>query len=204
MSAVDIVLVILVGASTLYGAFRGGVKEIFSILAIIGGIAGGIYLHGPVAKVLGGSGVAHVVGFVVIFLVLAGALHKLGVVIRTALKLMFLGGVDRVTGAGIGLVRGIVLVGLIWGLLSMYVDGSKQWIKDSWLAFPVLKGVELISPVFPESLKDRFEGKQRELKSVLEQVWEKTEGAKEVLEKAEGAKKVWQKVEEVEEKVRGK
>ena len=204
MSAVDIVLLILVGASTLYGAFRGGVKEIFSILAIIGGIAGGIYLHGPLAKLLGGSGAAHVVGFLVIFLVLAGALHKLGVVIRTALKLMFLGGVDRVTGAGVGLVRGFVLVGLIWGLLSTYVDGSKQWIKDSCLALSVLKSVELISPMFPESLKDRFEGKQREQNGVWGEVREKTEGAKELLEKAEGAKKVWQKVEEVEEKAKAK
>ncbi|MFH1007333.1 MAG: CvpA family protein [Candidatus Latescibacterota bacterium] len=204
MSAVDIILLVLIGASALYGAARGGVKEIFSILAIIGGIAGGIYLHGPVAQAFGGSGVVHVVGFAVIFLVIAFALHKIGGVIRTGLKLMFLGGLDRILGAGIGLVRGLVLVGLIWGLMSTYVDGSKQWIEDSKLASPTLRAVEVISPVFPGSLRDRFEGKQRALKDSWEQLMEKTEGARDLLEKTTGAKEVWQKVEEIEEKVRGK
>ena len=202
MSTVDIVLLALVGASTLYGAFRGGVKEIFSILAIIGGIAGGIYLHGPVAGMLGGSGIVHVVGFGVIFLVLAGALHKLGGVIRTSVRLMFLGSVDRLLGAGIGLLRGIVLVGLIWGVMTAYVDGSKQWIKDSKLSLPVLKGVELVSPVFPESLRDGFEGKYRELKGSWKEMREKAKGVEEVWEKAKGAKEVLERVEELEEKVK--
>ena len=203
MSTVDIVLLVLVGASTLYGAFRGGVKEIFSIVAIVGGIAGGIYLHGPMANALGGSGVAHVVGFGVIFLVVAWALHKLGSMIRTGLKLMFLGGVDRLVGAGIGLFRGIVLVGLIWGLAAAYVDGSKQWIKDSKLSLPVLKGVELVSPVFPESLRDGFEGKYRELKGSWKEMREKAKGVEEVWEKAKGAKEVLERVEELEEQVKG-
>jgi len=193
MSTMDIVLLALVGASTLYGAFRGGIKEIFSILAIIGGIAGGIYLHVPVANALGGSGIVHLVGFVVIFLVLAGALHKLGSVIRTGLTLMFLGGVDRLLGGGIGLIRGIVLAGLIWGLMATYVEGSKQWIKDSKLSAPVLKGVDLISPVFPQALRDQFEGKHKE----LEGSW------KEMRKKAKGVEEVLERVEELEEKVKG-
>jgi len=193
MSTVDTVLLVLVGVSTLYGAFRGGVKEIFSILAIIGGIAGGIYLHGPVANALGGSDIVHVIGFVVIFLVLAGVLHKLGSVIRTSVRLMFLGSVDRLLGAGIGLLRGIVLVGLIWGLMTAYVDGSKQWIKGSKLSLPVLKGVELVSPVFPESLRDGFEGKYRDLEGYRKEAGKKAKGAKEVLER----------VEELEEQVKG-
>ena len=203
MDTVDIVLLALVGVSTLYGAFRGGVKEIFSILAIIGGIAGGIYLHGPMANALGGSDIVHVIGFGVIFLVLAGVLHKLGSVIRTSVRLMFLGSVDRLLGAGIGLLRGIVLVGLIWGLMTAYVDGSKQWIKGSKLSLPVLKGVELVSPVFPESLRDGFEGKYRELKGSWKEMREKAKGVEEVWEKAKGAKEVLERVEELEEKVKG-
>ena len=193
MSTVDIALLVLVGVSTLYGAFRGGVKEVFTILAIVGGIAGGMYLHGPVANALGGSDIVRVVSFVAIFLVLAGALNKLGSVIRTSLKLMFLGGVDRLLGAGVGLLRGIVLAGLIWGLAAAYVEGSKRWIQGSKLSLPVLKGVELISPVFPEGLRDQFEGKRREL----------TGSWKEARKKAKGVEEVWERVEELEEKVKG-
>lgn len=108
MSAPDIVLLVIVAASTLYGLSRGGVKEIFTIVAIIVGIAGGVYLHGPLGKALGGSGMARVIGFIVIFVAIAFVVNKIGNAIRTALKLMFLGGIDRLVGAAVGLVRGVV------------------------------------------------------------------------------------------------
>ena len=192
MGTVDIVFLVLIGVSTLYGLFRGGVKEIFTILAIVGGIAGGMYLHGPVATTLGGSGIVHIVCFVVIFLVLAGLLNKLGSIIRTSLRLMFLGGVDRLIGAGIGFLRGILLVGLIGGLTATYLEGSKQWIEDSRLSLPILKGLELVSPMFPEGLRDRFKDKQRDLKSY----WEEAQ------KKAKSVEEVWENVEELEEKVK--
>lgn len=192
MGTVDIILLVIIGVSMLYGAIRGGVKEIFAILAIVGGIAGGVYLHGPVAKVLGGSGIVHVVSFVVIFLVVAGLLNKLGSMIRTSLRLMFLGGVDRLLGVGIGFLRGIVLVGLIWGLAATYVEDSKTWMKDSKLALPTLKVVELVSPMFPEGLRDRFEEKYRD----LEGYW------KEARKKAKRMEEVWEKAEELKEKAK--
>ena len=66
-------------------------------------------------------------------------------------------------------------------------------IKNSKFSLPVLKGVALVSPVFPEALRDRFEGKHKE----LEGFW------KEMRRKAKGVEEVLERVKELEEKVKG-
>ena len=187
MSAQDIILLAIVAVSTLYGLSRGGVKEIFGILAILTGVAGGVYLHGSLGKVAGGSGVAHVIAFVVVFLVVAFVVNKVGNAVRTSLKLMFLGGVDRLVGAGVGLLRGIVIVCVILGLTTAYVDRSQTWMEDSKLASPTLKVVDLVAPIFPEELKDRFAGRYEEAREYWERA--KKEGmVQEGLEKMEELK----------------
>ena len=189
MSTPDIAILALVAASTLYGLSRGGVKEIFSILAILGGVAGGIYLHGPVGKALGGSGMAYVAGFLVIFVVIAFLINRTGNAIRTSLKLVFLGGIDRLVGAGVGFLRGIIVVCLILGLASMYVDRSKTWVEDSKLSLPALKAVEILSPMFPEELRDQFEGRYGEVRDYWEKAKKSGKRVQEGLERAEELKK---------------
>ena len=187
MSAQDIILLAIVAVSTLYGLSRGGTKEIFGILALLAGVAGGIYLHGPVGKVAGESGVAHVIGFILIFLVVAWVINKIGHAVRTSLKLMFLGGVDRLIGAGVGFLRGLVIVCVILGLMTTYVDRSQTWSEDSKLASPALKVVDILAPVFPQGLKDRFAGRYEEVRDYWEKA--KKEGmVQEGLEKMEDLK----------------
>ena len=189
MNAPDIAILVIVAASTLYGLARGGVKEIFTILALLAGVAGGIYLLGPVGKALGGSGVAHVIGFIVIFLVVAFVVNRIGNAIRMSLKLMFLGGIDRLVGAGVGFLRGILIVCVILGLMSMYVDRSQAWMEDSKLTLPALKGVELLSPVFPKELQDQFAGRYGEVRDYWERAKEKGKMIGEGLEKLEELEK---------------
>ena len=189
MSTPDIAILAVVAASTLYGLSRGGVKEIFSILAILGGVAGGVHLHVRVGKVLGGSGVAHVIGFLVIFVVIAFLINRIGNAIRTSLKLVFLGGIDRLVGAGVGFLRGIIVVCLILGLASMYVDRSKTWVEDSKLSLPALKAVEVLSPMFPEELRDQFEGRYGEVRDYWRKAKKSGAGIQEGLEKMKALEK---------------
>lgn len=193
MSIPDIAILVIVAASTLYGLSRGGVKEIFSMLAIVVGIAGGIYLHGPVGTALGGSGIAHVISFIVIFVVVAFVVNKIGNTVRTTLKLMFLGGIDRLVGAVVGFVRGVVIVCVIWGLGATYMEDSKKWMKDSKLALPTLKVVEVLSPLFPEGVKDQFEGRYGEAKDYWKDAKKHGKMVEEGLEK----------LDELEKKVKG-
>ena len=173
MGVQDIAILLAVGVSTLYGLSRGGVKEIFGVLAIVAGVAGGVYLHGPVGEALGGSGIARIVGFLGIFLIAAFVVHKIGSVIRTSMKLMLLGGIDRLIGAVVGFFRGALIACVALGLMALYVDGSNVWMEDSKLALPVLRAVGLLSPLFPQELRDRFGERYEQVKVYWEEVGKK-------------------------------
>lgn len=148
MTALDIIVLILVGGVGVRGLMRGFVAEAMSLVAWIAAIAAVKLLHAPVAEALakpvGTEGGAAVLAFAVIFglTFLAGRMvaNRMGSASRSSA----LGGFDRLLGFGFGAMKGLIGATLIFLMASLvyntFYGGQAErpdWMTNS-RTYPLL------------------------------------------------------------------
>lgn len=134
MSAVDIVVLLIIGVSCLLGIFRGLIKEALSLVFWIGAIiaagffssTAGSWLSDFIANPM----LQRVAAFVLIFVVVVfvGGLISNG--ISALLSEAGLGAADRALGALFGIVRGVVIITVIVMLTSRF-SFTQQFYSQS-------------------------------------------------------------------------
>lgn len=123
MTALDIIVLILVGGIGARGLMRGFVAEAMSLLAWVAAIAAVKVLHAPVSDALadpvGTEGGAAVLAFAVIFglTFLAGRIiaDRMGSASRSSA----LGSFDRLLGLGFGALKGLIGATLLFLFVSL-------------------------------------------------------------------------------------
>lgn len=172
MNSIDLVVIAIIGISTLYSTFRGAVKEIFSILALVLGIIGALYVHGPVgdflATVIGNPTFSKIAAFVAVFLGVIILVVWIGKALRGFLYSLWLGWLDKLIGAGIGFIKGFLIVAVILILVTTYVPESGKVLDDSIISYSVLSTANLALPLFPKSLREAFKSQHDRLKESTE------------------------------------
>ncbi|MBI4496231.1 MAG: CvpA family protein [Deltaproteobacteria bacterium] len=168
MNSLDIAFLILIGVSTLYSLWRGLVREIFSLLAIILGFLGAGYGYSHPASWLRGWGLgptaAQILGFAVLFLILALAISLLGRFLSGMMKRMDLSWADRLGGAAFGLLKGVLFVAVILLVLTAFLPVRSQVLAQSKISPGVLAVARGLSFLVPEGLGALYAGKEKELK----------------------------------------
>lgn len=162
MNFLDIVLICIVAVFVLRGFFRGLVKEVLSLIAIV--LA--IYLASNYQQVLVPhlqiyieneitvSALAYVTiffGTLIVFWLLAKA-------IRSFLNIALLGWVDRVSGGIFGAIEGGLIALLLLMFLYSFAPDS-AWITESWIAPRSQHLMELTSDLAPESMSEALKSK---------------------------------------------
>ena len=142
LTALDIIVVLLVGAGLVFGFLRGFVAEVLSLLAWFLAIVALHYLYEPVKAFLvgpiGTDAGAAVLSFALVFgiVFLGGKLasRRLGTRVRQSV----VGPVDRVLGAGFGALKGLIGATLLYLLLSLVYDTiwgraaeRPEWMSES-------------------------------------------------------------------------
>jgi membrane protein required for colicin V production len=149
LTALDIVVILLVGAGLVVGWLRGFVAEILSLFAWFLAIVALRYLHAPVRDVLVGPvgtvAGASVLAFVIVFgLVFVGgklASRRLGGRVRNSV----VGPVDRLLGAGFGALKGLIGATLLFLVLSLGYDTiwGRAAVRPEWMSesrtYPLLQ-----------------------------------------------------------------
>ena len=143
MNWVDITILSMLLASTLMGLFWGLIRQIISIV----GLAGGIFLAGrlyePVADFLHGDGGglvadpnwARIIAFGAVVIGFSLALGAVGSVLRFVANLLFLGWLDHLLGALVGLVTSLMLVMSLLVVATVFpVPNVSEAIRDSQVA----------------------------------------------------------------------
>lgn len=161
MTVFDYVVLGIIGASCLLGLWRGVVSEVLALAAWVvafvaartWGEAAGAYFADLVAE----PGLRYAAGFVVILLGVLVTFSVARLVLSLLLRAAGLGLVDRLLGAGFGVVRGvlIVLVGVM--LAAMTALPKSQWWRDAWLAPPLETAVIAAKPWLPTELAKRIQ-----------------------------------------------
>jgi membrane protein required for colicin V production len=126
LTAMDIIVLLLIGGGAVMGLLRGFVMEVLSLFAWAAAIFALKLLHGPVASLLvhvvkspsGASVLAFVIVFGLVFLggkMLAASLGQ-----RT--KKSVLGSFDRILGLGFGALKGLLIATVIFLGVNLAYD----------------------------------------------------------------------------------
>jgi hypothetical protein len=110
LTALDMLVLLLVGGGAVFGVIRGFVTEVISLFSWVAAIFALKILHTPVSKLLAGwvgtAGGAAVLAFALIFLVVFIAGKFVAASLGKRTRQSVLGPVDRVLGLGFGALKG--------------------------------------------------------------------------------------------------
>ena len=157
MTGIDIIILVIIGLSFLLGLFRGIIRTVFSLVGFFFGFIVAMGYGPQLAANFGDSTVLRICAYVVLFFVTALVFTMVGHLLRRLLKLIRLGWMDNILGGVFGLVRGVLLAGvLIYVLLTVgekYPDKFEN-MKESILSGPGIALIDGLGPVFPESTRE--------------------------------------------------
>jgi membrane protein required for colicin V production len=168
IATLDIIIVAVVGLSAIIGMYRGLVREILSLAAWIG--AGWIALtfFDPAKELLerwidDSQWAGIIAGAGLFILALVALLVVAGYLSRNTKRASLLGPANRMLGIAFGILRGGVVVALIYiatvHVIGLYDDGSDEektdakWVESSRLLPHVRAAAAAIERLVPEKMR---------------------------------------------------
>jgi len=189
MNNLDIIFLILIGVSIIYSLIRGLVREIFSFLSIILGFFGASYGYSATANWLKrwveNETFAQILGFAILFLLIAFAISLLGRALSGLVKKMDLRWADRVGGAAFGFLKAILLIAIILLVLTAFLPPKSRILSESKISPAALAITRTLSILVPEKLRVLYFEKEK----VLKKYWATQELAGEKLENKGGKRR---------------
>ena len=168
MNPFDIFIIIVISYSIIRGLFRGLVKEVSSIIGVLGGFYAAYSYYPLVAKLLTSiikeQSYLNILSFLIIFCGILIVISILGVVIKYLLNVAYLGWIDRICGVGFGLIKGILIVTVIFIILTTFLSKGTPLIKKSILAPHVIWISEKMVGLVSDDMKKDFFTKLDEFK----------------------------------------
>ena len=149
MVGLDLVIVVFCAFLVAKGIWKGFVKEIAGIVAVIGGVAVSFLFHTQVQPYISafvGEKYIQLVSYVVIFLGFYLIVMMLGKLLDKILRSIMLGGINRVLGALFGLIKACFWLTLLtFAYTKIHVGigfNHPVWVIDS-VCYPFL--LDLVS-----------------------------------------------------------
>ncbi|WP_414903042.1 CvpA family protein [Sphingomonas flavalba] len=148
MTALDIIVILLVGGGAVLGGLRGFVTEALSLFAWVLAILAVKFFHTPVTERMldwvGTSAGAATLAFAVLFGVTFLVGKYLARAIGARTRQSVLGAFDRLLGVGFGALKGLIFATLIFLVAVMVLDTINggatrrpEWVRSSH-SYPLL------------------------------------------------------------------
>lgn len=174
MNFFDIAIIVILGFCVTRGVFRGLIKELSSIIGVLGGFYAAysyyMVLAGPLSRWISNSAYLNILSFLIIFVGILIIIGILGVIIKYLLNIAFLGWVDRICGAGFGFIKGILIASVLLITLTSFLPKNTPVVKNSFLAPHVTMISEKMAKVVSKDMKRKFVAKI----TALKKTWQKT------------------------------
>ncbi len=148
MTALDIIVLFLLGSGAAFGFLRGFVQEALSMIAWVLIILAVYMFHTPataaLAEAVGSDSGAAVLAFLALVIVIFAVGKWIAKSIGAKSRKSLLGPIDRVLGFGFGMLKGLIIATLIFLLFVMGYDlvygadaGWPEWMTSS-RTYPLL------------------------------------------------------------------
>ena len=151
------------------GLRSGLIKQVFSLTAIIGGLALGFFFYEPLGAVLlekniiAEPKIADILGFLIVACLAYMLIHYLSHFLTDLLEKIRMGWINHLLGGAMGFIIGLLLCYLVVAGVKQFVDEDAPFIKNSVLAPKVISGYHIIREQAPDDLDESLE-KLRELR----------------------------------------
>lgn len=152
----DIALIVLILIGAVGGYREGFLMTLFSLTALVLGILGAFKLMGYAIVWLADEFTINetmlpYVAFALVFIAILIGVTLLGKLIKISIDKTFLGRVDQVAGAALGVLKAVFLLSVsLWILNALDFDLPEKWTTTSWL----LPRVESFAPAVTMWLSD--------------------------------------------------
>jgi membrane protein required for colicin V production len=154
MAPLDWVLLAVLVASLVLGAWRGLVYEVLSVMSWIAAFIVAQWLAPDLATMLpmgrSGQAVKYAAAFILIFVVVVFAGALLAWITKKLVEAVGLRPVDRILGAAFGVLRGAVLLMALAVVMNMTPLTRAEWWIESKGAAASTSAVQGLKPVLPE------------------------------------------------------
>ncbi len=161
MNLLDILLVVIVGASVAAGFMVGFARVGIGFIATITGLLFGFWFYGIPAewfhRHIHSVAISNLLGFFTVLAIfnIAGAL--IGKLLSMLFKWTGLSWLDRFMGGAFGLVRGaLIAVALVAVLMAFTPRPLPNWMIDSAVLPYAIDASNLCAALAPSSIKDAF------------------------------------------------
>ena len=137
MSTIDITLMVLIIIGAVIGYREGFLMELFSFLGIVLGVIGAFKLLGWAILLLTDNfnidkKILPYVAFAVVFLAIVIVVRLIGNMIKLSIDKSFLGRVDQVAGAGLGLLKTAFMLSVVfWIVASLHYEIPAKYTDNS-------------------------------------------------------------------------
>ncbi len=151
------------------GLRSGVIKQVFSLTAIIGGVALGFFFYEPLGTVLleknviAEPRVADILGFLIVACLAYMLIHYLSHFLTDLLEKIRMGWMNHLLGGAMGFIVGLLLCYLVVTGVKQFVDEDASFLRNSVLAPKVMTGYQIIKEQAPDNLDESLE-KLRELR----------------------------------------
>ncbi|HUE01655.1 MAG TPA: CvpA family protein [Bryobacteraceae bacterium] len=172
MNWLDVVLALVLLGSVVTSFSTGLAREIVGMVSMLAALVLAIWFYGTAGSFLqpyvSSPGVANFCGFLMVFcgVLILGAI--LGRAMGRLMRVAGLSFVDRLLGAGFGLVRGLLIsIALVLALLAFTPGKSPpNAVVDSRVAPYVIDAARVVAAVAPHELKDGFRKSYGQVKAI--------------------------------------
>ncbi|NCC21387.1 MAG: CvpA family protein [Alphaproteobacteria bacterium] len=176
---IDLVVIAALLVSALVAFLRGFIREVLTIIGVVGGFFAAVFggpllakvvanwlapdnegesekLFGAIPYDMAADAIAYSLIFIVVVIVLSVASHFIA---KTASEIG-LGPIDRTLGVIFGLLRGIILLGLLYMPVHLLVadETKKEWFEGSHTMFYLEWTAEALASFLPEDFDARKTG----------------------------------------------
>jgi len=169
MNPFDMLIIVVLGYCLILGIARGFIREVASILAVVGGFvaaySGYEYIVPVIAGFVDTPVYREILAFIFIFFSVCLLVTIVGILLRLLVKVVLLGAVDRFFGAVLGLVKGMVVISLLFILLITFLPvGGKQLVAQSRLVPYINTTSKTLVHVIPKAKRRDFMHSMEEIK----------------------------------------
>src|SRR3984893_1443250 len=160
MSAFDLIVIGIVGSSAVLAFWRGLIRVVMSLVALIAAVLAAIQFSPAVAAMLPALGdpvTRYLAAFALIFIAVALVGALLGWVLSRAIRAIGLGFVDRLLGAVFGVARGVLIVVIAVLLAGLTTVPRQEWWENALPPPPLGSPPRSARPWLPQALAKRLD-----------------------------------------------
>ncbi len=168
MNPLDILMIVILTYCVVMGFFRGLMRELAATIGVLGGFYAAYTYYMNVSKYLSkwisDPSYLNILSFLIIFFSVFIIISILGVIIKYLLKIITFGWMDRISGGGCGLIKGLLIVSVVLMTLITFLPKGSPIIRDSMLSPRVTTISEKMAKVISKDMKREFAIKIRHFK----------------------------------------